>query len=329
MMNILVIGGSGLFGHKISVHLIRDKDVGSVVSMDVRPPPDWVMKAIQEYSHKFHYVLGDVSQLEDILDTLKKYAIDRIVNMAFILTGAFELDPRLAVKVNALGMCNVFEAARLMGLARVVYASSVAVYGPQSEYGDREVNEDDQLHPGNGYGVTKQLDEIVAAQYAKLYNLKLSAIRPFLGYGHGGNFPPIIKQFSDLISLPAVGKAYSTQMDGLNPSALSSAEDVAALIRTLIKADSSPHPVYNIASSPTTMRDLARAVLGYIPDARLEFGRLSPPPEAAKFGLPWKVSMARAREDLGFSLLPLREVVLEHINDARLQAGLEPIKPLG
>jgi hypothetical protein len=36
--------------------------------------------------------------------------------------------------------------------------------------------------------------------------------------------------------------------------------------------------------------------------------------------------MARAREDFGFSLLPLEESVLLHMNDARLEAGMEPMK---
>jgi nucleoside-diphosphate-sugar epimerase len=328
-MNILVIGGSGLFGRKIVAHLVRDKDVSSVVSMDITSPQKWLEAAIQKDARKFHFVPGDVSVLEDILNIIKTYSIDRIINMAFILTGAFERNPRLAVKVNTLGMCNVFEAARLMGISRVVYASSVAVYGPQSEYGDREVNEDDVLHPGNGYGVTKQLSEILAAQYARLYNIKFSAIRPFLGYGHGGVFPPIIRQFSDLVSLPAVGQPFFTEADGRSPSALSSAEDVAALTGLLIKAPSSPHPAYNIASRPASMREVADAVLKYIPDAGIEFGLQAPPPEAAKYGLPWKVSMARAREDLGFSTLPLEEAVLIHINDARLAAGLKPVwKPV-
>jgi hypothetical protein len=35
--------------------------------------------------------------------------------------------------------------------------------------------------------------------------------------------------------------------------------------------------------------------------------------------------MSRARKDLGFSLRPLEETVLEQINDARLEAGLKPI----
>jgi nucleoside-diphosphate-sugar epimerase len=325
-MNILVIGGSGLFGRKSVIHLLRDTDVSSVVSMDVNPPPPWFNRAIQLQADKFHFVRGDVSELEDIVDTLKVFRIDRIINLAFVLTGAFERNPRLAIKVNTLGMCNSFEAARLMGISRVVYSSSVGVYGTQNEYGDREVNEDDLPHPVNAYGVTKQLAEMLSAQYSQLYDMKFSALRPFLGYGHGGIFPLIIKQYSDLVSLPATGQSFTTAMDGNSPSALSSADDVAAFTRILIKAPSSPHPVYNIASRPTSMRDIAKAIIKYIPDARIEFGSQAPPAGAAKFGLPWKVSCARAREDFGFSLMPLEESVLLHINDARLEAGLAPVQ---
>jgi len=116
-------------------------------------------------------------------------------------------------------------------------------------------------------------------------------------------------------------------MDGLSLSALSSADDVAALTRVLIKAQSSKHPAYNIASPPTTMRQMAEAVLKYLPDARIEFGRRSPPPDAARAGLPWRVNMARAKEDLGFIPMTLEEAVLEQIKDARLDAGLPPLRP--
>jgi nucleoside-diphosphate-sugar epimerase len=327
-MNILVIGGSGLFGRKTVLHLLRDTEIGQVISMDVASPPAWFSQAIQSCTGKFHFVKGDVARLEDILDAIKSFKIDRIINLAFVLTGAFEQNPRLAIKVNTLGMCNAFEAARLMGITRVVYASSVGVYGTQNEYGDRDVNEDDNPHPVNAYGVTKQLAEMLADQYHALYGIHFSGFRPFLGYGHGGNFPPIIKLYSDLVSLPAQGKPFKTEMDGKSPSALSSADDVAALTGILIKASSSPHPVYNIASRPTSMRDIAGAIRKFIPDARIEFGQQAPPAEAARFGLPWKVSCERAREDFGFSLLPLEEAVLAHINDARLEAGLEPINRL-
>ena len=51
--------------------------------------------------------------------------------------------PRVAFKVNILGMDNVFDAARLVGCNRVAYASSLAVSGEQRFYGDRLVTEDD------------------------------------------------------------------------------------------------------------------------------------------------------------------------------------------
>jgi len=115
--------------------------------MDLAPPKEWFTKQIDKYKGRFHFVRGDVSQLEDILNAMKLQSIDRVVNWAFIMGMEVNTDPRLSTKVNALGMCNAFEAARLMGANRVVYASSETVYGPQEMYGDREVTEDDQLYP--------------------------------------------------------------------------------------------------------------------------------------------------------------------------------------
>jgi nucleoside-diphosphate-sugar epimerase len=324
-MKIVVVGGSGLFGRKILLHLIRDKDISSVVCMDVNPLPSWVNKVAGPDIGKYQFVRGDVSNLEEILNVIRTYSIDRIVNMAAILTGAWELNPRLAIKVNCLGMCNVFEAARLMGIKRVVYASSVGVYGAPFEYGGLEVNEDVPLHPGNAYGLTKQLSEIVAERYHSMYGIQSSGLRPFLGYGHGGAFPPIIKLFSDLVSLPAVGKPFAVEGDGINGAALSSADDVAALTRILIRADSSPHPVYNITTRPISMQEIAKEIKKYLPQAVITFGKSAPPEEDGKHGLPSKASMARAKEDFGFEVMPLSEAVRIHINDARLEAGMTTI----
>lgn len=325
-MKILVIGGSGLFGRKTLLHLARDKEVSRVVDMDVAPPPEWIMKSIGKYADKVRFVRGDVSQLEDIVNAMRAHAIDRVVNLAFLLPGAVEANPRLSVKVNQLGMCNSFEAARLLGVSRVVFASSEGVYGPQDEYGDRDVTEDDPLHPQSAYAIAKQLAEILAAQYAELYPVNFTAIRPPIGYGHGGLAPNIIKWFSDIVSLPAVGKPFSVEDDGKSLHSLASADDVAEFIRILVKAPASSHPAYNIGGPPSSLRTVADAVRRYIPEARIEFGSQTLFIDSARQGLPWRLSMARAREDFGFSCMPLEEAVLIHINDARLEAGLRPIK---
>jgi UDP-glucose 4-epimerase len=326
-MNVLVIGGSGLFGGKTVLHLARDPEISRVVSLDVVRPKDFIVKSFGEHAEKFTFVRGDVGNLESLLDVIRAHGIDRLVNLAFILPGAIETQPRLSVLVNQLGMSNAFEAARLMGIGRVVYASSEGVYGPQAEYGDRDVTEDDEMHPQSTYAIGKQLSELLAAQYTDLYGLSMTAIRPPIGYGHGGRIPNVIRWFSDIVSLPAAGKPFSVEVDGNGRHSLGAADDIAAFIRILIKAPSSPHPAYNLGGPPLTLRDVAAAVQRYIPDANIEFGPRPEEMEAARGGLPYRLSMARAEADFGYRTMPLEEAVLIHINDARLEAGLPPLVP--
>ena len=327
-MNVLVLGANGLFGGKTVIRLLRDPEVECVVSMiHESPVKEWVMKSVRKYKDKFHTIRGDISELEDILNAIKTYSIDSIVNWAFQMPGIAEFNPRFSTKVNALGMCNFFEAARLMGISRVVYASTAGVYGPQSEYGDREVTEDDYLHPGSGYALMKQYAEILAQQYSELYNLKPTGLRIVVGYGHGRRItgPVLNKWLSEMISLAAVGIPFSIDMDGTNQAALVSSDDVAELTRILLHLPSSPHPAYNVGGPPTSLKEVAGVVKGYLPNTSIQFGN-QPPPDMKAHGIPYKVSMARVKEDLNYTLLSLEEAVLIHINDARLEAGLEPIK---
>jgi len=245
-----------------------------------------------------------------------------VVNWAFVMGQEVNTDPRLSTKVNALGMCNAFEAARLMGANRVVYASSETVYGPQDMYGEREVTEDDQLYPSHSYAVCKCFAEILADQYSEQYGMKFTAVRPTIGYGHGGKSPA--QYWSDMPSNAAVGKPFKMEMDGKSLSSLVSGDDLGTFTTKLIKADSSPNPAYNVGGPPYSAVDLANVVRKFIPDAKIEFGTQEPP--FGRGGLPWLVSMEKAKKDFGFECLPIEESVKIHINDARLEAGLEPMK---
>lgn len=325
-MRVVVLGGSGLFGRKTVLHLLKDPEIEFVVSSDIMPPKDWILKQIEPFNAKFKFVRSDVGELEDLLNIIKTYNIDRIINWAFLLPGVVESNPRPGIKVNYLGMCNSFEAARLMGIKRVVYASSEGVYGPQDEYGDRDVNEDDHMHPGSGYALAKQMSEILAEQYGKLYGTKFSALRPPIGYGHGGLNPVVVKNYSEVVSLPAVGKPISFEQDGTSTMCLATADDIAAFTRLLVKADSSKHPAYNVGGAPTSLQDMAAVVKKYIPDAKISFGKQATPKDRGKFGIPWRLDTTRAQKDFGFVCQPLEEAIKIHINDARMEAGLGPMK---
>jgi nucleoside-diphosphate-sugar epimerase len=324
-MNVLVMGGSGLFGRKTVIALLKDPDIKTAVSMDLTPPKDWFVKSIEKNAGKFHFVSGNVTEIEDILNAMKKYAIDRVINWAFIMVSEnAPVDPRLVMKVNVLGMNNSFEAAKIMGARRIVYASSETVYGPQAMYGMREVTEDDQTNPVHSYAVCKKYAEIMAENYSQQFGMSFTGLRPTIGYGHGGRSPS--QYWSDLPSNCAVGKPFAMEGDGRELASLVSADDLAEMTRLLIKAPSSPNPVYNVGGPATSVRDLAEVVKKYIPDAKITFGKKPMMDPEGKSGLPWLVSEKRAKKDFGFACMPIEKAVLIHINDARLEAGLKPIK---
>jgi nucleoside-diphosphate-sugar epimerase len=155
--------------------------------------------------------------------------------------------------------------------------------------------------------------------------MHFSAVRPTIGYGHGTVFFAD-KYWSDMPSAAALGKPFSTEADGTALRSLVCADDLGIITTLMIKAESSPHPAYNIGGPPQSLLDLAKVVKKYIPDAKISFGKKAPPAEPGKAGLPWKVSGALVKNDFGFQCMPIERAVLIHINDARLEAGLPPIK---
>lgn len=320
-MNIMVLGASGMFGRKTVLHMLQDKDIDNVVSVDIAPPPAWALKQYDPWKEKFHYVRGTVADLEDILNASKLMKIDGIVNWAFVMSlQDLNSNPRLSTKVNVYGMCNAFEAARLIGAKRVVYASSMTVYGPASLYGE-EIPEDVILSPSSSYAVAKVYAEIIAAQYHNQYGINFTGVRPTIGYGHGGKSPA--QFWSDMPSMAAAGKPYRMDTDGNMSMSLVTADDLAIFTTMLMKAESSPRPVYNVGTPLVNFRDLAKVVKKYIPDAVIEFGN-KPSPMA--MGKPLNVTSKAAKDDFGFECMSLDEGIKIHINDARMEAGLEPLK---
>lgn len=79
----------------------------------------------------------------------------------------------LAVSID--GTFNVFEAARLEGVERVVYASSVHAIGYYSRA--RRLGVDERVRPDSRYGISKCCGEAIASFYADKYRLKVLTIR--------------------------------------------------------------------------------------------------------------------------------------------------------
>lgn len=90
------------------------------------------------------------------------------------------LEPERFMSVNVVGFGNVLEAARKVGVRRVVFASSSSVYGDDPNLPKREDRIGRPLSP---YALTKQINEQQAALWGRLYGLETIGLRYFNVFG--------------------------------------------------------------------------------------------------------------------------------------------------
>src|SRR6266849_8006726 len=134
-MAILVIGGTGFIGPRLMRRLIDRGE--TVVCMDLNLGAVSLFAALPK---EVTLIRGDVTRFDDVMRIVLQVKPERLINLAYGL-GAGEGNPHQVMRLDVLGMDNCFEAARLSGVKRVVYASSIAVSGQPSHFGERPVTE--------------------------------------------------------------------------------------------------------------------------------------------------------------------------------------------
>ena len=205
-MTYLVTGGTGLIGSHIVRDLVREGE--QVVVYDWRPARSYLERLMseEEIESMVKIVQGDISDLPRLFRTIKENNVEKIIHTAALLTLEANANPLLAVKINCEGTINVFEAARILGLKKVVWASSNACFGPPEKYTEEYIPNDAPHYPQYIYGATKSFNEAVAVHYFDQYGVDITGIRYMHVYGvgqHRGIFATII---SELVLNPALGK---------------------------------------------------------------------------------------------------------------------------
>jgi nucleoside-diphosphate-sugar epimerase len=175
-MTCLITGGTGNVGALVAKRLVRQGE--RVIAFDAAPSLAAIELVIgQDELRNVSVVHGDILDLPLLARTLRTNRVDRIVHLATAVTSTTELNPAHSQRVNVEGTNNVFEAALMAGVSRVVFASSVSVFGPKSASTNGIVSNDAPYDPPNVYGATKALNEMSARQYSRLYGLETVGLR--------------------------------------------------------------------------------------------------------------------------------------------------------
>lgn len=184
MSSIVVFGGSGFVGTHLA-HMLGDA-FERVYIADIRTP-GWHSPGLVPANPRSVHVVCDVR--EPLNPKLFGDDIECIVNLAAVHTSPGH-PAHEYFETNVLGARHVCEFASRIGVNRIVFTSSISVYGP----GEDEKTEQSIPMPAIPYGSSKIIAEYIHREW---YNAQsgraLSVIRPavIFGPGEGGNFTRI------------------------------------------------------------------------------------------------------------------------------------------
>ena len=176
---ILLTGGAGFIGSNIADALIGREDVDLVRVLDNLATGK--MDNIQHLlDHpKFEFIKGDIRDIDTCLKAAT--TMDMVCHQAALGSVPRSIeDPLTTNDVNITGTLNIFNAARLHNIKRVVYAASSSTYGDSLSLPKVEDNIGKPLSP---YAVTKYVNELYANVFGALFGLELIGLRYFNVFG--------------------------------------------------------------------------------------------------------------------------------------------------
>jgi len=266
-MKILITGGFGFIGMYVSQKLL---ELGhEVFIFDTLPaPPSGLEEAFKGVS----FFRGDLLNQLSLVEAVEKNKIDRIIHMAALRNNDSQKNPYMAFKLNCEGTINCFEIARIYGIKRVIFPSSVAVFGKYEFYRKLgydlySLPDDVPCKPTNVYGVTKLFDEMMSLQYNKLYDLNIIGVRLPIIFGAGKKGESRTSSFNDMIEKSAQGKPVTVSAAPGEKFSIQYVKDSGKAVVCGCLADIDKKGIYNAGGAVVTMWEYAKAIKSVLPKA--------------------------------------------------------------
>jgi UDP-glucose 4-epimerase len=179
----VITGGASLIGSHIADALLS-QGAREVVLVD-----NFSLGTPQTINHllndeRVKLIRGDILRISDLYDAFA--GADGVFAIAGFLTLPLTQNPPLGLAVNVDGQVNVFEACRYRGVKKVVFSSSVAVYGEPGpgkidEYAPANLA---SFQPGAAlYSCTKLIGEALCRLYHVKHGVQAVALRYSTVYG--------------------------------------------------------------------------------------------------------------------------------------------------
>jgi UDP-glucose 4-epimerase len=174
MSTALVTGGAGFIGSNVAQLLVAE-------GYDVIVLDNLVTGYLENLAHldSVRFVEGDVRDAGLVSKLMD--GVEVVFHLAASVGNARSIEnPVDDSEVNIIGTLRVLEAARRVGVSKIVCSSSAAIFG---ELKQLPIREDHPTEPDSPYGVSKLAEEKMCLAYSKLYDIEAVCLRYFNVYG--------------------------------------------------------------------------------------------------------------------------------------------------
>jgi nucleoside-diphosphate-sugar epimerase len=217
------------------------------------------------------FVEGDVTDGRAVRAALEASGARRVIHLAGLQVPTCRVNPPLGALVNVVGTLHVFEAARALGVERVVYASSAAVFGLSDEAVDEQVVPEPLTH----YGVFKRANEGSAGVYYRDHGMSSIGLRPYSVYGVGRD-AGITSDPTRAMKAALIGRPFEIRFSGVTDF-IYAADTAAAFIACADGAPAGAH-VFNVHGEAIDVATIVRLIDAHLPEGARGLITVNGPP---------------------------------------------------
>ncbi len=295
MKKILITGAAGQIGSELTSTLRNKYGNENIIAAIHTPKSKMEIVSIEPW---FSFEIRDRNSIEEIV---KEHKINTIFHLVTLLSAKAEKNPQLAWDVNANGLMNVLEIARLYDCA-VFFPSSIGAFGSSTP---RDNTPQVTIQrPSTIYGVTKVSGELLCDYYYNRYGVDTRGVRypgiiSYQAMPGGGTTDYAVHMFCAALK----GKQYNCYLKPETMLDMRYIPDALNAAVFLMEANSNQlehRNAYNITAMSFTPHELATEIKKHFPKFAVDY-QIDPTRQAIADSWPNYMDDSAARNEWGWS----------------------------
>jgi len=272
---ILVTGADGFIGsHLVELLLSEGYDVRAFCQYNSNGSWGWLDTLSEDKKRSIDVVLGDIRDALSVHTAMK--GCEKVFHLAALIAIPYSyVAPASYIDTNIHGTLNVVQAARDLGITRVIHTSTSETYGTAQFV---PITEDHPLVGQSPYSASKIGADQIALSYWRSFETPITVLRPFNTYGPRQSTRAVIPT---IITQIASGQT-TIKLGALSPTRdFNFVEDTCSAFLAVSETDALLGEVVNSASNFEISIGELVALIGEVMNVSLtistEENRLRPP----------------------------------------------------